>query len=100
MAKTEKKIAVAEEKLSMNDRFPRNITLDVFNAWNTLRRSGDPALLVKKCRKSRPIIDRALNYGHVNDTKLIAKISEFFSNRLKEEETRGKELLQQANNSK
>jgi hypothetical protein len=84
------------KELSMDDRFPRTINSQLFDAWQILRRSGDPALLCKKTGFSRPIVDRALNYGHVKNPKLANMISEFFDKRLDKEKHRGDSLINAA----
>ena len=85
--------------LSMEERFPRTISQELFDAWQILRRSGDPELLCKELNLSRPVIDRALNYGHIKRSGIGDEISKFFQKRLDKEKNKGSELLDAAKKS-
>lgn len=82
------------EKMSMEVRYPRTISLELYDAWQIMRRSGDPGKLHDKLKISRPIIDRALNYGNVKKTGLADKITKFFNDRFEAEKTKGTNILQ------
>lgn len=82
--------------LSMEERYPRNIPLELFDAWQLLKRTGDAEKLCKELGKSRPIIDRALKYGHVKKQSLAAHISRFFQQRVDREKNKGNKLLDAA----
>lgn len=82
-----------QETKTMQERYPRTISQELYDAWQVLRRKGDPEKIRKKVNASRPKVDLALNYGHVHDTKLIDKISKFFKDRLAEEKEDGGTLL-------
>lgn len=62
-----------------------NISSELFDAWQTLRRTNDAEAIANKYGWSRPTIDNALNYGHVNKQEIIEQISEFFVNRKEKE---------------
>lgn len=79
--------------LSMQDRFPRTIAIDLYDAWQILKRSGDPIKICKITGLSRPVVDRCLNYGHVKNTWVADKITRFFNERVEKEKAKGKELL-------
>ena len=80
----------------MEERFPRTIPQELFDAWQILKRTGDAEKLCKELGKSRPIIDRALNYGHVKKQALAEKISRFFQQRVDKEKNKGIKLLDAA----
>ena len=82
-------MATEKNKLSMRDRFPMNISKELFNTWQQLRRTGDPAKLQKALKLSRPIVDRALNYGNAKNEVTADRISKFFSDRIAEEKANG-----------
>ena len=69
----------------MEERFPMNISSELFETWKKLKRKGDPGALCKALELSRPVIDRALNYGHVKNEKNDERISKFFAKRLEAE---------------
>jgi hypothetical protein len=78
---------------SMAERYPMTISIQLFDAWQMMRRYGDPGRIVKKYNICRPIVDRAINYGNVKDPRVEKKISEFFNERFKGEEQKGNKLL-------
>lgn len=82
---TKKTITKKKGKLSMQERYPMNIPENVFNAWQQLRRKGDPPLIASAINLSRPVIDKALNLGHVKNEKNTERISQFFQKRLDKE---------------
>lgn len=69
------------------------IAPDLFEAWKKLRRKGDPEAIAKLLGKSRPIIDRALKYGHVVDANVVSGITKYYNDRLAAETKDGKALL-------
>jgi len=66
----------------MADRFPLTISKDLFISWQKNRRAGDATQMIKKIKVSRPILDRALNYGNVKSDKLTKDITKFFADRI------------------
>lgn len=88
MARTTKKI------------WPRTVSQALLDAWKGLRRKGDPELMAKELKYSRPVIDKALIYGYVSLPELPDKINAFFMARLKEEEKTAGALLAQADKVK
>lgn len=89
----ERKSRVVAKKLTPEEKYPRTISLKVFNAWKDLKRMGDSKLLVNKGLACRPIVDRALNYGHVKSPKLEKKITKFFTDRAAAEDVENEQLL-------
>jgi hypothetical protein len=78
----------------------RTVSQALLDAWQKLRRKGDPELMAEKLQYSRPVIDRALIHGYVSLPELPDKINKFFMDRLKEEEETAKALLAQADKVK
>lgn len=74
-------------------RWERTISADLHEAWKTLRRPGDVALIMEETGMSRPVVDRALNSGYVSLPDLIDKINSFFQSRLERENKKAKDLL-------
>lgn len=90
----------AGKKPPMAERYPRTISKALFDKWQHLKRYNDGRDLVNETGKSRPIIDRAIKYGHCKDEELITAITNFFVNRLNREkaaEKNGEAALQKAN---
>ena len=77
---------------SMAERYPRTVTIETFTAWQTLTRSGDSKAIHEKYKISRPIVSRALNYGHVKNPKVTDNINKFFKARLLKEAQGAEEL--------
>ena len=71
----------------------RTVSQKLHDAWQRLRRKGDPELMAEKLGYSRPVIDKALIYGYVSLPELPDKINAFFMDRLKEEEKQADELI-------
>lgn len=82
----------------MAERYPMTISIQLFDAWQVMRRYGDPGRIVKKYNICRPIVDRALNYGNVKDDRVEKKISEYFNDRFTREQNKGGKLLKIAKN--
>jgi hypothetical protein len=76
---------ISNKKPSMAERYPRTISINLFRQWKKMRRFNDGRDLTIHLAKSRPIIDRALKYGHVKDETLIKKITKFFADRERRE---------------
>ena len=77
----------------MEERYPRNISETLHDSWQVLRRYGDPGRICKEKKISRPIVDRALNYGHCKDPHVTKKINAFFMERVEAEEKSGKKFI-------
>jgi len=78
---------------SMKKKYRTTIAEELFDAWKKLRRKGDPEEIMKLSGRSRPIVDRALNYGHVNDSDMVDIITDYYKERLEKESNDAKELL-------
>jgi hypothetical protein len=77
----------------LKQKFPRTIAEELHNAWAALRRKRDPETIAEALKVSRPIIDKALIYGHVTMTGLTDKITKFFEDRLIKERKDADKLL-------
>lgn len=73
-------------------KYAMTITKELFNAWQQLRRKNDAEELSSLLGKSRPIIDRALNYGHVKSNELVEGITKYYEDRKTKEKQRAKLL--------
>lgn len=64
------------------------LTIDpnLLKTWQQLRRKKDPDVMAQELKVSRPVIDRALGYGHVTMPDLVDKINAFFEARLRKEQ--------------
>lgn len=71
------------------------IAPELFEAWTKMRRKGDPEQIAQALGKSRPVIDKALKYGHVKDQTVVDGITKFYNVRLAAETSDGKKLLNQ-----
>jgi len=75
----------------MAKRYPITITPELFELWQNHRRSGDVTNMLngtktfKKINVSRPILDRALNYGTAVSDDLVQRITEYFTIRIEAE---------------
>jgi DNA-binding phage protein len=86
-----------EGQASMQERYPLNIAQDLFDSWQMMKRYGDAALIAKEKGISRPIVDRALNYGHVTKHGVTMKINNYFNARIaleKAEKDIGKKFIE------
>jgi hypothetical protein len=83
--KTGAKTVTKTDSKSMAKRFPMTIPKSLFDSWQKNKRKNDAAKLMEICERSRPIIDRALNYGHVKDDELISTITNYFLLRVQNE---------------
>jgi len=82
--------------IPMAERYPRTISIELFDAWQALRRKGDPARMAQYLDMSRFTIDKALNYGYVSNRKYEIRISKYFNNRLSKEQEKGKKMFKSA----
>lgn len=65
--------------------FELTIDAALFELIKILRRYEDIQKLVEKTGLSRPVIDKALNFGHIRQASLETAIIEFYENRAKEQ---------------
>lgn len=65
----------------------------LFETIKMLRRVQDAKDLVDKTGFSRPVIDKALNYGHIRDAVLEKAIVAFYQEREEWQEKEAKKLL-------
>ena len=65
----------------------------LFETIKMLRRWQDAKELVDKTGFSRPVIDKALNYGHIRDAVLEKAIVAFYQEREEWQEREAKKLL-------
>ena len=65
----------------------------LFETIKMLRRWQDAKDLVDKTGFSRPVIDKALNYGHIRDAVLEKAIVDFYKAREDWQENEAQELL-------
>lgn len=65
----------------MVEKYPMTIGQELYDAWQLHRRLGDPGRLQKVLKVSRPIVERALNYGHCPNQTNVDKINDFFEKR-------------------
>ena len=65
----------------------------LFETIKMLRRVQDAKDLVDKTGFSRPVIDKALNYGHIRDAVLEKAIVAFYQDREEWQEKEAKKLL-------
>lgn len=71
--------------------FEQTIPDTLFDIWKSKRRKKDSQLISEAHNICRPVIDRALNFGHVKKQETIDAINSFFSNRDAEEAKNGTE---------
>ena len=66
---------------TVSERFPMNIDQEIYDAWQAHRRKRDVKTISEKIGWSVPIVERALNFGHVKDPEIIERVTKFFINR-------------------
>ena len=66
--------------------FERTISPALFETIKMLRRYEDVQKLVDKTGLSRPVIDKALNFGHIRQASLETAIIEFYEIRATEQD--------------
>lgn len=93
MAQTETKSIKKDSTLPMEQRYPRNISIKMFDSFQLLKRKGDAKKLMKITKLSRPVVDRALKYGHVTNKSLALQIAKFLNDRLEVEKDKGIKLI-------
>lgn len=80
-------------KTNVSKKWPRTIAPELHEAWIKMKRKRDSEAMVKALGRSRPIIDRALNYGFVSLPELTDQISKFFLDRMNQEKKSGAEII-------
>lgn len=93
MIKKQKTEPIKKVRTSQADKYPMNIPVETFNVWQQNRRMGDPEAMMKAFKCSRPIVERALNFGHVKEAWVVKSVNDFYKNRLKKELEQSRELL-------
>lgn len=88
-----------EKKPPMAERYPMTISQELYDAWQVCRRKNDSVAICKIAKLSRPIIDRALNYGSVKSERLVKQITKFFKDRYDAEHNAAEKLIYQVLNS-
>lgn len=78
---------------TMQERFPKNVPDNIYDAWKLSQKVGDIGKIMKALRLSRPVVDRALKYGHVKKGKLTNDITKFFQNRINTETITAKSVV-------
>lgn len=76
--------------------FERTVAKELHDAWKKLKRKRDGELMATELGYSRPVIDRALNYGYVAMPELPDLINKWFMDRLKAERADAKKLTEEA----
>ena len=79
--------------------YERTISAELLAVWNKYRRNHDGETISQKLGYSRPVIDRALNYGYVKTQNLTEQISKFFSDRLTQERETAAAMESELNNN-
>ena len=74
------------KKEPIKKTFERTISLALFETIKMLRRYEDVQKLVDKTGLSRPVIDKALNFGHIRQASLETAIIEFYETRATEQD--------------
>lgn len=80
--------------MTMAERYPMTISQQLHDAWQIMRRTGDGGHIHNQTKISRPIIDRALNYGNVKQPHVERKITKYFEDRFSKEKSKGDKLLE------
>lgn len=79
--------------------YPCTISQSLFLAWQKFRQRKDGETIADALGYSRPVIDRALNFGYVKTQGLDDKISEFFQNRVNAQTMQADKLNNLVDNS-
>ena len=74
------------KKPTVKKTFERTISEALFETIKMLRRYEDVQKLVDKTGLSRPVIDKALNFGHIRQASLETAIIEFYEIRATEQD--------------
>lgn len=83
---------MAKQKTS--EKYPRTVAAELLEAWQRLKRRGDGEVMAEELQYSRPVIDRALNYGYVTLQELPDKINKWLKERLERERAEAADLTQ------
>ena len=78
--------------MKTTDKFPLTIAPELFEAWKKATRKKDTQKIATVLNISRPLITRALVYGHVTKDGLVDQINLFFKTRLEAEKDTASEL--------
>lgn len=75
-------------------KYPRTVAEELLDAWQELKRKRDGEIMATELGYSRPVIDRALNYGYVALPEIPDLITKWFLDRLKKERESAKQLTE------
>lgn len=81
------------KKPTVKKTFERTISEALFETIKMLRRYEDVQKLSDKTGLSRPVIDKALNFGHIRQSSLETAIIEFYENRAAEHSKAVKRII-------
>ena len=84
-----------DPSIPMSERYTLTIDRELFEAWGKLKAYGDPGKIATHLNISRPVIDRALNFGYVKKDKVSDGITKFFNDRLAREKRSGTKILKE-----
>jgi len=71
--------------MALKDKFPRNITPELHQAWIQNKRKNDPKNIAAALNVSKVTITKALVCGHVTMDGLVDRITKFFQDRIETE---------------
>lgn len=78
--------------MAKKEPLPLTVNPKLFEAWQRLKRKGDPGKMAEEFGLSRVPFDNALNYGYVAKDETASFINKFFKARLDAEEASADEL--------
>ena len=81
------------KKEATKKTFERTIDEALFELIKLLRRYEDVQKLSELTGLSRPVIDKALNFGHIRQSSLETAIIEFYENRAAEHSKAVKRII-------
>lgn len=81
-----------ETKKATKKVFERTIDEDLFNSWKMSYRTGDIPELMELTGKSYPIIQNALNKGHVKNESVCDTISNFYIARREKQKEQARKI--------
>lgn len=64
----------------------------LLESWKRHVRHGDALKIMKEAKLSRPVVDRALNFGYVLSTGIAEKITKYFVKRAEGEKKAAEQL--------
>lgn len=73
--------------------YPRTISIELLDAWRKFKRRSDGETIAEALGYSRPVIDRAINFGYVKTDGLTDAITNFFTARLDAEKASAAKLM-------